>query len=81
MCRNLRTRDEAVHNMESRVRTKVEPVLKLRARELRLSSRKRNRLKEEKRLFSPRRIVLKSIVNMKGMNVISHKLRPVFINR
>jgi hypothetical protein len=34
-----------------------------------------------KRLCSPRQIVLKSIVNMKGMNVISHKLRPVPINR
>jgi hypothetical protein len=34
-----------------------------------------------KRLSSPRQIVLKSIVNMKGMNVISHRLRPVPINR
>jgi hypothetical protein len=34
-----------------------------------------------KRLFSPRQIVLKSIVNMKGMNVISHRLRPMPINR
>jgi hypothetical protein len=34
--------------MKSMVRTKVEPVPKLRARKLRLSSRKRNRLKEEK---------------------------------
>jgi hypothetical protein len=48
MYRNLQTRDEAIHNMESRVGTKVEPAPKLRARELRLSSRKRNRLKEEK---------------------------------
>jgi hypothetical protein len=48
MYRNLRAWDEAVHNMESRVETKVEPAPKLRARELRLSSRKRNRLKEEK---------------------------------
>jgi hypothetical protein len=47
MYRNLWTQDEAVHNMESRVGTKVEPAPKLRARELRLSSRKRNRLKEE----------------------------------
>jgi hypothetical protein len=45
MYRNLRTRDEVVHNMEIRVGTKVEPVLKLHARELRLNSRKRNRLK------------------------------------
>jgi hypothetical protein len=48
MYRNLQTRDEVVHNMESRVRTKVEPALKLCARKLRLNSRKRNRLKEEK---------------------------------
>jgi hypothetical protein len=34
--------------MESRVGTKVEPAPKLNARELRLNSRKRNRLKEEK---------------------------------
>jgi hypothetical protein len=34
-----------------------------------------------KRLFSPRWIVLKSIVNVKGMNVILHRLRPVLINR
>jgi hypothetical protein len=48
MYRNLQTRDEAIHNMESRVGTKVEPAPKLRVRELRLSSRKRNILKEEK---------------------------------
>jgi hypothetical protein len=48
MCRNLRIWDEVVHNMESMVITKVEPVLKLCARKLRLNSRKRNRLKEEK---------------------------------
>jgi hypothetical protein len=34
-----------------------------------------------KRLFSPWQIVLKSILNMKGMNVILHRLRPVPINR
>jgi hypothetical protein len=34
-----------------------------------------------KRLSSPRQIVIKSIVNMKGMNVILHKLRLVPINR
>jgi hypothetical protein len=48
MYRNLRTRNEVIHNMESRVGTKAELAPKLRARELRLSSRKRNRLKEEK---------------------------------
>jgi hypothetical protein len=48
MYRNLRTQDEAVHNMERRLGTKAEPAPKLCARELRLSSRKMNRLKEEK---------------------------------
>jgi hypothetical protein len=48
MYRNLQAWNEAVHNMERRVGTKVEPAPKLHARELRLSSRKRNRLKEEK---------------------------------
>jgi hypothetical protein len=47
MNRNLRTQDEVIHNMESKVGTKVEPAPKLRARKLRLNS-KRNRLKEEK---------------------------------
>ena len=45
---NLQTRNEAVHNMKSMVGTKVEPAPKLRARKLRLSSSKTNRLKEEK---------------------------------
>jgi hypothetical protein len=34
-----------------------------------------------KRLFSPRWIVLKSIVNVKDMNVILHRLCLVPINR
>jgi hypothetical protein len=34
-----------------------------------------------KRLSSPLWIVLKSIINMKGINVILHRLRPVPINR
>jgi hypothetical protein len=34
-----------------------------------------------KRLFSPCWIVLKSMINVKGMNVILHRLRPVPINR
>jgi hypothetical protein len=53
MYRNPRTRDEAVHNMKSMVGTKVEPAPKLRARKLRLSSKKGTDLKR-KRLFSPR---------------------------
>jgi hypothetical protein len=34
-----------------------------------------------KRLSNPRWIVFKSIVNIKGMNVILHRLCPVPINR
>jgi hypothetical protein len=34
-----------------------------------------------KRLSSPRWVVHKSIVNIKGMNVNLHRLRPVPINR
>jgi hypothetical protein len=48
MYRNLQIWNEADHNMESMVGTKVESIPKLYARKLRLSSRKRNRLKEEK---------------------------------
>jgi hypothetical protein len=48
MCRNLWTQNEVVHNMKSMVGTKVELAPKLRARKLRISIRKRNRLKEEK---------------------------------
>jgi hypothetical protein len=48
MYRNLRTRNEIVYNIKSMVGTKVEPAPKLHARKLRLGSRKKNRLKEEK---------------------------------
>jgi hypothetical protein len=34
-----------------------------------------------KMLSNPRWVVHKSIVNIKGMNVILHRLRPVHINR
>jgi hypothetical protein len=34
-----------------------------------------------KRLSHPHRSVYKSIINVKGMNVISHRLRPMPINR
>jgi hypothetical protein len=80
MNRNLQTRNKVVYNMKSMVEMKVEQVPKLRARKLRFHGRERNRLKE-KRLSSPCWIVIKSIVNIKGMNVILHRLRPVPINR
>jgi hypothetical protein len=66
--------------MKSMVETKDDAASKLRTRELRLSGRKRNRLKGE-RPSSPHQIVLTSIVNIKGVIVISHILRPVPINR
>jgi hypothetical protein len=53
MYKNFRTRDEAVHKMKSMVGMKVEPAPKLRARKLRLSSRKGTDLKR-KRLSGPR---------------------------
>ena len=59
---------------------KVVVAPKLCARELRLIRGKGTDLKE-KRLFSPHRFVYKSIINVKGMNVISHRLHPVPINR
>jgi hypothetical protein len=59
---------------------KVGVAPKLRARELRLNSEKGTDLKG-KRLSSPHRFVYKLIVNIKGMNAISHRLRPVLINR
>jgi hypothetical protein len=66
--------------MESMVETKVDAVPKLHARELWLNDRKRNQFKG-KRLSSPRWIVLKSILNIKGMNVILHRMCHVPINR
>jgi hypothetical protein len=80
MDRYLRIHDKSVHDEKSMIVTKVEVAPKLRARELRLIRGKRNDLKE-KRLFSPHRFVYNSIINVKGMNVISHRLRPVPINR
>jgi hypothetical protein len=80
MKRYLRTRVKCIYNVKSMVVTKAGIAPKLRARELRLSGGKRNRPKG-KRLFSPRWFVHELIVNIKGMNVNLHMLRPVPINR
>jgi hypothetical protein len=80
MYRYLQIRVKIVHNMESMLEMKVDAAPKLRARELRLSGGKGTDLKG-KRLSSPHGIIIKSIVNIKGMNVILHRLRPVPINR
>jgi hypothetical protein len=69
-----------MYDVKSMIVTKVGVATKLRVGELRLNGGKRNRLKGEKAI-SPHRIVYKSIINVKGMNVISHRLRPVPINR
>jgi hypothetical protein len=81
MYRNLRTRDKEVHNMESRVGTKAEPASNWSCEQGSFGSvaEKVTDLRR-KRLSSPRQIVLKSIVSMKGTNVISHRLRSVPIN-
>jgi hypothetical protein len=60
--------------------TKVDAVPKLRARELRITAKKGTDLKG-KRLFRPRWTTLKSLANVKGMDVILHGLCPVPINR
>jgi hypothetical protein len=59
--------------------TKADVAPKLCARELRPNGRKGTDLKG-KRLSSPRWVVNKLIVNMMGMNVNLHRLRPVPIN-
>jgi hypothetical protein len=48
MNRYLRTRVKSIYNVKSMVVTKASVAPKLRARELRLNGRKRNRLKGEK---------------------------------
>jgi hypothetical protein len=80
MNRYLRTRVKSIYDVTSMIVMKAGVAPKLRARELRLNSGKMNRLKGE-RLSSPHGVVHKSIVNIKGMNVISHRLRSVPINR
>jgi hypothetical protein len=48
MNRYLWTRVKSIHDVKSMVETKADVAPKLRARELRLNDRKRNRLKGEK---------------------------------
>jgi hypothetical protein len=80
MDRYLWTQVKSIHDEKSMIVTKVGIAPKLRAGELRLNGGKGTDLKG-KRLFSPHRFVYKSITNVKGMNVISHRLCPVPINR
>jgi hypothetical protein len=80
MNRYLRTQAKSMYDVKRMIVTKVGVAPKLRAGELRLNGEKGTDLKG-KRLSSPHRVVHKSIINVKGMNVISHRLRPVPINR
>jgi hypothetical protein len=74
------TWDEAVHNMKSMVGQRLNQLRSYAQGSFGSAAEKKPDLKG-KRLSSPRWIVLKSIVNIKGMNVILHRLRPVPINR
>jgi hypothetical protein len=78
--RYLQTRNKTIHDMESMVKTKV-----MQSRSYMQgcfgSTTERETDLKGKRLSSPQWIVLKTIVNIKGMNVILHRLRPVPINR
>jgi hypothetical protein len=73
-------RIKSIHNKKGMIVTKVAVAPKLCAREIRLNHKKRTDLKG-KRLFNPHRFVYKSIINVKGMDVISHRLCSMPINR
>jgi hypothetical protein len=66
--------------MKSMIETKDNAAPKLRARGFGSAAGKGTDLKG-KRPSSPRLIVLTSIVNINGVIVILHRLRPVLINR
>jgi hypothetical protein len=61
--------------------TKDETITKLCAEELRHDSRKRGTDLKMKSQIRPRRITIELLIKVKGINVISHGLRPVPINR
>jgi hypothetical protein len=70
--------------MKGTIWKKDEPVLKLWMKKLRLSTRtvmENETDLKEKRLFSPRHLTFWLIVNVRDMNVILPRLRPVPINR
>jgi hypothetical protein len=72
-----------LHDEKGAIVTKVADASKLCAKKLRLNHGKGNQGTDlkGKRLSSPHRFFYKLIINVKGMNVISHRLRPVPINR
>jgi hypothetical protein len=80
MNRYLRTRVKTVHDAKSMVRRRL-MFLRSYAQESFGSTEKKGTDLKGKRLSSPRWVAHKSIVNIKDMNVILHRLRPVPINR
>jgi hypothetical protein len=80
MDRYLRIQDKSIHEDKSMIVTKVAVALKRAQGSFGSLVGKGTDLKG-KRLFSPHKFVYKSIINVKGMDVISHGLRPVPINR
>jgi hypothetical protein len=69
--------------MKGTIWKKDEPVPKLWMKKLRLSTRtvENETDLKEKRLFSPRQLTFWLIVNVRDINVILPRLRPVPINR
>jgi hypothetical protein len=70
--------------MKGAIWKKDEPALKLRMEKLWLSTRTVVEVEtglKGKRLLSPRQLAFWLIVNVKDMNVILPRLRPVSINR
>jgi hypothetical protein len=70
MNRYLRTQNKSIYDEKSMIVTKVVGSIAEKGTDL-----------KGKRLSSPHRFIYKSIINVKGMNVISHRLRPMLINR
>jgi hypothetical protein len=80
MDRYLRIHDKSVHDEKSMIVRRL-PLLRSYVQGSFGSFAGKGTNLKEKRLFSPHRFVYKLIINVKGMNVISHRLRPVSINR
>jgi hypothetical protein len=63
------------------IMTKDKMITKLCAEKLRHDKQKRGTDLKMKSQIRPRRITIELLINVKGINVILHGLRPVPINR
>jgi hypothetical protein len=61
--------------------TKDKMITKLCAEKIRYDDRKRGIDLKMKSQIRPRRIIIELLINVKGINVILHRLRPAPINR